>query len=223
MLGGDGGPWRCIRGPGRRPSGGSDLMLYVSDTCRTKIAIAPRKASARPGCVEAHRSPVAITLSATRPCRASRRLASASVGKCRPRPAAPARTRNKSARPRPKRPGRTRQAFPPSAGRVRAEAPRPGEVSVHAGLLREPTRSAADLARGSRRLASGPRVGVLFRQHRRSGRRPMFRSRVGGLLAVPRDGRQMLWRRTGNEDLYRGGHGGWSPEEMWIPLVCVRV
>ncbi len=48
-----------------------------------------------------------------------------------------------------------------------------------------------------------------------------FRRRVGDWIAIPRDGRQFLWSPT--QDRYRGGHGGWSAEEMLVPLVCIRI
>ncbi len=55
--------------------------------------------------------------------------------------------------------------------------------------------------------------------------RESFRQRVGDLLAIPRAGRQLLWRQPGRDapEPYRGGHGGWSAAEMLVPLVSLRL
>lgn len=50
---------------------------------------------------------------------------------------------------------------------------------------------------------------------------PAYRLRTGDLLACPRDGRQCVWRAT--RLLYRGSHGGWSADEMLVPLIALRV
>ena len=51
------------------------------------------------------------------------------------------------------------------------------------------------------------------------------RARTGDLLAVAHPGRQFLWTEPGAEPAvpWRGGHGGWSAEEMEVPLVSIRL
>ncbi len=54
---------------------------------------------------------------------------------------------------------------------------------------------------------------------------PAFRARTGDLLAVPRPGRILPWRGyvpAAGAVPWRGHHGGWSPEEMLVPLVVLR-
>ena len=53
-----------------------------------------------------------------------------------------------------------------------------------------------------------------------------FRRRTGDLLALPRDGWQLLWRGfvTGmGAEPHRGGHGGLTADEMLVPLVTLRL
>lgn len=57
---------------------------------------------------------------------------------------------------------------------------------------------------------------------------PCFPQRTGDLLAIAREGRQFVWHPkgappTGGSLLWRGGHGGWAAEEMWVPLISVRL
>ena len=56
---------------------------------------------------------------------------------------------------------------------------------------------------------------------------PAYRTRTGDFLALARDGRQFVWRPKGAAEsrptLWRGGHGGWSAEEMLVPLITARV
>jgi hypothetical protein len=56
---------------------------------------------------------------------------------------------------------------------------------------------------------------------------PAYRTRTGDLLALARAGRQFVWRpkgaAQGGSTIWRGGHGGWAPEEMLVPLITVRV
>jgi hypothetical protein len=51
--------------------------------------------------------------------------------------------------------------------------------------------------------------------------RPDFRERVGELLAVPGAGRQLIWPYRRDEPVHRGGHGGWSADEMLVPVVAL--
>jgi hypothetical protein len=51
--------------------------------------------------------------------------------------------------------------------------------------------------------------------------RPALRARVGDLLAVPHAGRQLIWPYRKDEPIHRGGHGGWSPDEMLVPVVAL--
>jgi hypothetical protein len=55
--------------------------------------------------------------------------------------------------------------------------------------------------------------------------RAEFRLRTGDLLAVPRGRRQLhwAWKESDRGALHRGGHGGWTAEEMLVPLVVVPV
>lgn len=52
-----------------------------------------------------------------------------------------------------------------------------------------------------------------------------FRTRIGDVLAVPRGSRQLVWTAVGDRGptAYRGGHGGWSAEEMLVPLLAIRL
>lgn len=53
---------------------------------------------------------------------------------------------------------------------------------------------------------------------------PAFRARTGDILAVPREGRSLAWRAFAPAGgiPHRGHHGGWSPEEMLVPLIVLR-
>jgi hypothetical protein len=50
-----------------------------------------------------------------------------------------------------------------------------------------------------------------------------FRLRTGDLLAVPRGRRQLhwAWKEPDRAALHRGGHGGWSADEMLVPMVAM--
>jgi predicted AlkP superfamily pyrophosphatase or phosphodiesterase len=51
-----------------------------------------------------------------------------------------------------------------------------------------------------------------------------FRARTGDQLVVPRGRRQLLWSHgsMGREEPFRGGHGGWTEDEMLVPLFAIR-
>jgi predicted AlkP superfamily pyrophosphatase or phosphodiesterase len=52
-----------------------------------------------------------------------------------------------------------------------------------------------------------------------------FRNRVGDLIAVPRDGAQILYTYSGQRQppLHLGSHGGLSEAEMRVPLLSIRL
>ena len=55
---------------------------------------------------------------------------------------------------------------------------------------------------------------------------PDFVGRVGDLLVVASGGRQFIWRGPAGGERgrpWRGGHGGWSADEMLVPLLAIRV
>ena len=54
--------------------------------------------------------------------------------------------------------------------------------------------------------------------------REEFRQRTGDLLAVTRSAWQLNWafHPSQRRDFHRGGHGGWSPEEMFVPVISAR-
>jgi hypothetical protein len=55
--------------------------------------------------------------------------------------------------------------------------------------------------------------------------RPDLRLRTGDLLAVPRGRRQLhwAWKESDRAAHHRGDHGGWSAEEMLVPLVTTVI
>ncbi|NJK45151.1 MAG: alkaline phosphatase family protein [Pleurocapsa sp. SU_196_0] len=53
----------------------------------------------------------------------------------------------------------------------------------------------------------------------------LFRERVGDLIVMPRDGRQLCWTFTGKQPSrpHLGSHGALSHEEMRVPLLAARL
>ena len=77
--------------------------------------------------------------------------------------------------------------------------------------------SAGSLATGRRcgRLRSSSQTGYF------GAAGPRLRERVGDVVVLPRPGGTVWWREPGRFDmLFRGHHGGLSPEEMLIPLAA---
>jgi hypothetical protein len=50
-----------------------------------------------------------------------------------------------------------------------------------------------------------------------------FRARTGDLFAIPRGRRQLdfAFNQTDGGSSFRGGHGGWTADEMLVPVVAL--